>query len=74
MASSAWTVTKDISKLQKHEIEAFINEPSKKNGDLHKGYKIALDPDAWLAEQKARAQAIACFEAWTNLIAKPKLC
>jgi hypothetical protein len=28
-----------------------------------RGNKIALDPDAWLAEQEARAQAIADFEA-----------
>ena len=59
---SAWTVVKDISKLQKHEIEAFISEPSKKSGDLHKGYKIALDPEAWLAEQEAIAQEIAELE------------
>ena len=52
-------MAKDISKLQIHEIEAFINEPSKKSGDLHKGYKIALDPDEWLAAQDARAREIA---------------
>src|ERR1700730_870872 len=56
---SAWTVAKDISKLQKHEIEAFISEPSKKSGDLHKGYKIALDPEEWLLQQEAIAQDIA---------------
>jgi hypothetical protein len=59
VAFSAWTVAKDISKLQKHEIEAFISEPSKKSGDLFKGYKIALDPEEWLVEQEAHAQAIA---------------
>ena len=44
---------KDISKLQKHEIEAYINEPFRKNGDLLKGYKIALDPTSWEEEVQA---------------------
>lgn len=41
---------KDISKLQQHEIESYINEPYKKSGDLLSGYRIALDPKEW--EQK----------------------
>ena len=46
---SAWAVAKDVSKLLKHQIEEFINEPSKKNGDLEKAYRIALNPVSWLA-------------------------
>ena len=38
---------KDISKLQQHEIQAYIDEPYKKSGDLLQGYKIALDPKKW---------------------------
>lgn len=61
--NSAWTVAKDLSKLQKHEIEAFIGEPSKKSGDLHKGYQIALDPEEWIAEKDSEAQEAAEHEA-----------
>ncbi|KAG6815989.1 hypothetical protein H0H87_009629 [Tephrocybe sp. NHM501043] len=46
----------DISKLQTVEIEAYINEPFKKSGELLKGYKTALDPTTWEAQ---RASAIA---------------
>jgi len=41
-----WIAPKDMSRLQKHEIEAYVSEPSKKSGDLLKGYKAALDPAA----------------------------
>lgn len=47
----AWLVSKDISRLKPHEIEAFINEPSKRSGELLDGYKIALDPAKWEEEQ-----------------------
>ncbi|KDQ07165.1 hypothetical protein BOTBODRAFT_60143 [Botryobasidium botryosum FD-172 SS1] len=54
----AWAVTKDLSRLQPHEIQAFINEPHKKNGDLMTGYKIAQDPSKWEAERElARKQS-----------------
>ncbi|KAI3599218.1 hypothetical protein WG66_013408 [Moniliophthora roreri] len=43
----AWLPPKDISRLQKHEIEAYINEPYKKSGDLLTGYRIAMDPTKW---------------------------
>ncbi|KAG8864527.1 hypothetical protein FRB96_005030 [Tulasnella sp. 330] len=46
----SWAVAKDLSRLLPHEIEAYINEPSKKNGDLKRGYEIALDPTAWEEE------------------------
>ncbi|KAI0779595.1 hypothetical protein C8Q74DRAFT_702710 [Fomes fomentarius] len=49
----AWIVPKDISKLQPHEIQAFISEPFKRSGELLKGYRIALDPTDWLEEKAA---------------------
>ncbi|PSS38004.1 hypothetical protein PHLCEN_2v144 [Hermanssonia centrifuga] len=52
----AWIVPKDISKLQEHEIQAYIDEPYKKSGDLLQGYKIALDPKKWEEDREA-AQA-----------------
>lgn len=57
---SAWAVAKDISRLLPHEIEAYISEPSKKNGDLKRGYEIALDPESW---EKEREQLQADAEA-----------
>ncbi len=51
---SAWLVSKDISRLKPHEIEAFINEPSKRSGELLDGYKIALDPTKWEEEQELK--------------------
>ncbi|KAH9940371.1 uncharacterized protein BXZ73DRAFT_42783 [Epithele typhae] len=55
----AWTVPKDISRLQQHEIQAYLDEPAKRSAELMKGYRIALDPKAWEEEReatKARAQ------------------
>ncbi|KAL4246596.1 hypothetical protein ABKN59_008780 [Abortiporus biennis] len=49
----AWMVPKDISKLQQHEIQAYINEPYKRSGDLLQGYRIALDPSKWEEERDA---------------------
>ncbi|KDQ55619.1 hypothetical protein JAAARDRAFT_133417 [Jaapia argillacea MUCL 33604] len=46
----AWVTPKDMSKLQRHEIEAYVNEPFRKSGELLSGYKVALDPDQWEAE------------------------
>ena len=43
---------KDISKLQTHEIEAYISEPYKRSGDLLTGYRVALDPKKWEEEHK----------------------
>ena len=54
--NSAWLVAKDISKLQPHEIESYINEPHKKSGDLLQGYRIALDPAKWEKEVEAAGQ------------------
>ncbi|KZS98561.1 hypothetical protein SISNIDRAFT_148144 [Sistotremastrum niveocremeum HHB9708] len=50
----SWAIAKDLSLLQKHEIEAYISEPHKKSGDLLKGYQIALNPEAWEAEREAQ--------------------
>ena len=58
---SAWLVPKDISKLQKHEIQAYIDEPFKRSGDLLTGYRIALDPTKWEEEWDA-ASALAAEE------------
>ncbi|KAF8701078.1 hypothetical protein AX14_000566 [Amanita brunnescens Koide BX004] len=52
----AWLVSKDISKLQPHEIESYINEPYKKSGDLLQGYRIALDPTKWEQDIQAATQ------------------
>ncbi|KAI0332273.1 hypothetical protein GY45DRAFT_1398348 [Cubamyces sp. BRFM 1775] len=49
----AWIVPKDISRLQQHEIEAYISEPYKRSGELLKGYRIALDPKSWEEERDA---------------------
>ncbi|TFK19285.1 hypothetical protein FA15DRAFT_601847 [Coprinopsis marcescibilis] len=51
----SWLVEKDISKLQPHEIEAYISEPNKKSADLLEGYRIAKDPTKWIAERDALA-------------------
>ncbi|TFK61901.1 Tudor/PWWP/MBT [Pluteus cervinus] len=51
----AWLSPQDISKLQTHEIESYINEPYRKSGDLLNGYRIALDPTKWEEEQAQNA-------------------
>ncbi|KIM69674.1 hypothetical protein SCLCIDRAFT_1208172 [Scleroderma citrinum Foug A] len=48
----AWLVSKDISKLKDHEIQAYISEPHKKNADLLAGYRIAVDPQKWEKERE----------------------
>ncbi|KAI0769411.1 hypothetical protein BD413DRAFT_604984 [Trametes elegans] len=49
----AWITSKDISRLQQHEIQAYISEPFKRSGELLKGYRIALDPKSWEEERDA---------------------
>lgn len=61
---SSWAVSKDLSLLQKHEIEAYINEPHKKSGDLLQGYKIAMNPREW--EESLEEQQAAIEEAEAN--------
>lgn len=48
---SAWLTPQDISKLQRHEIQSYIEEPYRRSGDLLKGYQIALDPKKWEEDQ-----------------------
>ncbi|PCH35978.1 hypothetical protein WOLCODRAFT_28250 [Wolfiporia cocos MD-104 SS10] len=60
----AWMVPKDISKLQQHEIEAYINEPYKRSGDLLAGYRIALNPAKW--EEEREAQRVEAAEEEAN--------
>ncbi|TDL24291.1 Tudor/PWWP/MBT [Rickenella mellea] len=50
----SWVLTKDLSRLRKHEIESYIAEPHKKSGDLLSGYRIALDPEKWEKELEER--------------------
>lgn len=62
----SWLLEKDISRLQPHEIEAYITEPTKKKAkpDLLEAYRIAQDPTAWLAKMDAlAAQALAAASA-----------
>ncbi|KAK0436139.1 hypothetical protein EV421DRAFT_1833170 [Armillaria borealis] len=56
---SFWLVPKDISKLQQHEIEAYINEPFKMSSDLLTGYKVVLDPSEWEKRKTEQAEAAA---------------
>ncbi|SJL18646.1 uncharacterized protein ARMOST_22243 [Armillaria ostoyae] len=55
----SWLAPKDISKLQQHEIEAYINEPLKKSDDLLTSYKFALDPFEWDKHKAEQAEAAA---------------
>ncbi|KAF8513901.1 Tudor/PWWP/MBT [Hysterangium stoloniferum] len=59
----SWAVSKDLSLLQKHEIEAYINEPHKKSGDLLSGYKIAMNPSEWEAKLEEKRAALEELEA-----------
>ncbi|EJU04155.1 Tudor/PWWP/MBT [Dacryopinax primogenitus] len=62
-AEFAWLFPKDLSKLQKHEIEAFINEPHRKSSDLMEGYRVALDPTEWEENYKKSSEEAAENEA-----------
>jgi hypothetical protein len=55
----SWTVAKDLSRLQPHEIQAYINEPHHKSGELMDGYKVAADPKAWEEEQEKKMKQAA---------------
>lgn len=58
----SWLPSKELSKLHRHEIEAYRNDPHKKSGDLLKGYEIALDPGPWETEKKRLADEFAANE------------
>ncbi|KAF9492767.1 hypothetical protein BDN71DRAFT_1473528 [Pleurotus eryngii] len=60
----AWLASKDISKLQVHEIQSYLNAPHKKNGELLEGFKIALDPKEW--EENIEERIAALDEAEAN--------
>ncbi|KAJ6517310.1 hypothetical protein C8R47DRAFT_1086941 [Mycena vitilis] len=53
----AWLTPKDITPLKSAQINAYVTQQSgagaRKAGELMEGYKIALDPDSWEAEQAA---------------------
>ncbi|KAJ2912372.1 hypothetical protein MD484_g8036, partial [Candolleomyces efflorescens] len=47
-----------MSRLQPHEITAYLTEPKKKggkSGDILEAYKIAQDPTEWLKKKEAEA-------------------
>ncbi|KAK7050101.1 PWWP domain-containing protein [Favolaschia claudopus] len=53
----SWLGAKELERLTEKEINAFVNDQSKKEGDLKEGYKTALDPTAWEAEHAANPPA-----------------
>ncbi|KAK0197698.1 hypothetical protein F5146DRAFT_55211 [Armillaria mellea] len=55
----SWLAPKKISKLQQPEIEAYINGPFKKSGELLASYKVALDPSEWEKCKAEQAEAAA---------------
>ncbi|KAF9474736.1 Tudor/PWWP/MBT [Pholiota conissans] len=58
MGDYGWLNPKELSFLQRHEIEAFLADDAKKrNGELREGYRIALDPQPWLAARIAAEAA-----------------
>ncbi|KAI0046229.1 hypothetical protein FA95DRAFT_1607090 [Auriscalpium vulgare] len=56
----AWLVPKDMSRLRTHEIEAYINEPFKRSGELLNSYRVALDPAKW--EEQIESNRVAAAE------------
>lgn len=49
--NSVWAYPRELKQLTHKIIDAFLSEPSKKQGKLKYGYEIARDPTAWEAEQ-----------------------
>ncbi|KAF8186139.1 hypothetical protein K438DRAFT_1765472 [Mycena galopus ATCC 62051] len=49
----AWLGPKELVRLTPGAINAFINDPTKRTGDLLEGYRKALDPTAWEEEHEA---------------------
>lgn len=50
-----WANTKEMSTLTKNEITKYLDDSSKKReGDLRKGYQVALDPAEWEEEHDRR--------------------
>lgn len=61
--SSAWTALKEIDHLSTAQIQAYIDSPSKKKGDLLNAYKVAADPLTWINE---RDEAQNAWDALNN--------
>ncbi|KAJ7269065.1 hypothetical protein C8J57DRAFT_1509278 [Mycena rebaudengoi] len=53
----AWLHPKEIKKLSEEDIQGYMNDAAKKQGDLMEGYKSALDPSAWEEEHAANPPA-----------------
>ncbi|KAJ6454393.1 hypothetical protein C8R45DRAFT_1037974 [Mycena sanguinolenta] len=56
----AWFGSKELTRLTRAMIDAFVRDPTKKEGDLKDGYRQALDPAAWNPEvygQKPRQRS-----------------
>ncbi|KAK7017745.1 hypothetical protein R3P38DRAFT_2985226 [Favolaschia claudopus] len=49
----SWLPPKELTRLTTTQINAFINDSAKKDGDLKDGYKTALDPTTWEEEHAA---------------------
>ncbi|TIA87263.1 hypothetical protein E3P99_03297 [Wallemia hederae] len=50
-----WASTKEMSMLTKDEISKYLDDSSKKrDGDLRKGYQVAMDPADWEEEYDRR--------------------
>lgn len=58
-----WAQPKDLSLLQTKEIDAFLNGPGKKKGDLLQGYQIAKDPSDWITQREDEAAEFQRLEA-----------
>ncbi|KIK57909.1 hypothetical protein GYMLUDRAFT_75195 [Collybiopsis luxurians FD-317 M1] len=59
----SWIPAKDISRLKPHEVETYISDPGKRNGELLEGYKIARDPGQWIRDLEDAAAIDAEAEA-----------
>jgi hypothetical protein len=64
--NSAWVSPKDIYPLPEKDIRAFLSKGGKSNGELRRGYEVALDPTAWIA-QKAEEDTQRAMQYEENL-------
>lgn len=46
-----WAFAKDLELLDSKKIDAFLNGPNRKKGDLRQAYELARDPTSWNEEQ-----------------------
>ncbi|KAJ7441521.1 hypothetical protein B0H11DRAFT_2096109 [Mycena galericulata] len=53
----AWLPPKELTRLTSEAITAFVQDSSKKGGELMEGYRKALDPVAWEQEHAANPPA-----------------